>query len=731
MANSDASAYLSVIQWGDKGYYLKEFTQNFTLPQAAKIIKGQYQNVGVPTLPCPSLNQIVFIASAGKKVRVGAQCVKFKDNRGVVPLGPKLAIPDNYDGWFEILSEDGRAVRCLENVTELARVLPETCLVRENVKGFLSKSEDPDSISDKTRTIAAGETLVLINELLMPLHKGKGSGRFLRCFTTRGETVYLSLEQKGKFSPIAGEDNISGVHSIKNLLSKRLPMMVRLVHGKPPPGFKSSFIPEMRLCSLLEEECVMVLPLLKDFSIVSLPINLPLKLQAPRNVESLIKLREYSRLSEKCKKMMQETSDRMQIIDPFLKKERVEGKLNCRYFHNHRHPKHIRNIPLIKRSFSDPMCQETAKTLVNLEPEVSAPGDNNDVQNGVTKPSDNRQVPDDRYDEIDQIYDYVRGFAPLPSKVKTELKTKDNSSLETPNTTKCTDFTIHPTPAPQSLSQKDTDDVAEEKEKPEPPPIETIPVRKLSMCAESTQTTAQKITVSIVNKSSSKLKDDTVVSKDVHPEEHIYEKVEQKNDERKSANTLIHHPRAPIRSNSAGKVYIASGNHSTYNNKLFFKSPSQQKYIHKNRFLKHNKTSPSKDTAMPIQRTSRAKSYRNSKALTTSSPLFHIRYKSLTNLVAEFNNTLDSSNSGGQTSSGSAGSKEKDSKPRNRKLPRPKSMTNLFWDVHHLDSCNKYNLIQNEINNKIENRKFIFAHETSTPKLIHATQNKRIGTLYL
>lgn len=37
------------------------------------------------------------------------------------------------------------------------------------------------------------------------------------------------MEQRGKFSALAREDNISGVHTAKNLLSKRLPLTVRSV----------------------------------------------------------------------------------------------------------------------------------------------------------------------------------------------------------------------------------------------------------------------------------------------------------------------------------------------------------------------------------------------------------------------------------------------------------------------------------------------------------------------
>lgn len=52
-------------------------------------------------------------------------------------------------------------------------------------------------------------------------------GRYLKCLDSRGDTILLGLEQRGKFSALAREDNISGVHTAKNLLSKRLPLTVR------------------------------------------------------------------------------------------------------------------------------------------------------------------------------------------------------------------------------------------------------------------------------------------------------------------------------------------------------------------------------------------------------------------------------------------------------------------------------------------------------------------------
>lgn len=60
------------------------------------------------------------------------------------------------------------------------------------------------------------------------------------------------------------------------------------------------------------------------------------------------------------------------------------------------------------------------------------------------------------YEEIDQIYDYVRGFAPLPKSIKSPF------SDPSPSLTSHSSTPSHP-----DLSR------------PEPPPIETIPTKKL------------------------------------------------------------------------------------------------------------------------------------------------------------------------------------------------------------------------------------------------------------
>ncbi|KAF7279700.1 CABIT domain-containing protein serrano [Rhynchophorus ferrugineus] len=431
MAATDGQITVAAARWADEGSYLREFVTKHHLPAVVKIIKGQYGGLGVPTLPSPGLQSTALLLSAGKRQKIIAQAVKIKEGRRLVCIGPRLVIPDNYSGYFELLSEEGRAIRCIESVVELARRKPEEgCLVRETIRGVQVKTEQDGTVTPEgARTIPAGEILVPRGEAVLPGSKG----RYLKCVDTRGDTILLGLEQRGKFSALAREDNISGVHTARNLLSKRLPLTVRLVHGTAPRGLKSPshFVPELRLLSIYEEEHIFALPLQKEsHSVTALPLAAPLKLLRTRNDEQLRGMPEFSRLVDKCTKLVAEVADRIQVLD---------GKLGDSKKQSSTQSAELKNGFILRRSASSDSANHRTKQHHR---------------------KDENRVPvySKDYDEIDQIYDYVRGFAPLPKNIR--LPFSDPS----PSLTSHSSTPSHP---------------VSDLTKPEPPPIETIPTKKL------------------------------------------------------------------------------------------------------------------------------------------------------------------------------------------------------------------------------------------------------------
>lgn len=626
MAATDGQVVVAASRWSDEGSYLREFAARNRLPSVAKIIKGQYGGLGVPTLPSPGLQSTALLVSAGKRKKIIAQAIKLKEGRRMVNVGPRIAIPDTYKGYFELLSEEGRAVRCIESVSELARrKLDDGCLVREPVRVICAKIDlDGNITADGARNLPAGEVIMPRGETFL------GKNKYLKCTDTKGDMVLLSLDQRGKFSAVAKEENISGVHTAKTLLTKRLPITVRLVHGTPPRGLKSAshFVPELRLLSMFEEDHVFALPLPKEGNaLVALPLAAPLKMQKCKNEEQIKNFMEFSRLVEKCNRLLVDVVDRIQVLDGKLgdPKRLLNGPLHA--------PPLLKTGYFLRRSASSDSANQHIKHMSRHNHIYSSHRDENSIP--------------DEYDEIDQIYDYVRGFAPLPKNIKASYSNEPTPRHES---------------APSSPAATPIHMPLITEIKPEPPPIETIPTKKpLNM--QKAEKRTRKATIPVK---------ETPVT--------VYK-------EKCSIAPAANLP----------KLYIKNSVNNNKNRMVF----------------RQKSTSPTKEAPSPVASPLRP-------LIKGDSPIFNIRYKSLSNIhqAMELDGTLNSSHSGGRTS-GDSGNGPKLPEKRSRKLSRPKSLTNLVWELKGCPDPDKpKSRVKNESYKKIGNKLSLGAQ-------------KRVPTLYL
>lgn len=118
---------------GENDLFLEDFVRRYPLPAIAIITRGQHMTIGVPNVANPSLKPYVLVHSTQKVRKVQAQLVRIKEGKRKL-LEHRVAIPDSFRGYFEILSEEGRPVKCLESVMELCQKFPELCLVRQTCK---------------------------------------------------------------------------------------------------------------------------------------------------------------------------------------------------------------------------------------------------------------------------------------------------------------------------------------------------------------------------------------------------------------------------------------------------------------------------------------------------------------------------------------------------------------------------------------------------------------------
>ena len=415
----------------------------------------------------------------------------------------------------------------------------------------------------------------------------------------------------------------------------------------------------------------------KDPQIVALPLPATIKVQYATNMSSISSAKEFQRLKERSLDLGRSIEDKILIHDVALagRDLRINGADN--------------------------------KQRVNLAPppptvNVAIPIRRISNTNAPTPNSYPPQMGDD-YDEIEQIYDYVRGFAPLPKGARgwkwEPPKDNPQNNLNNNNT--------KPSAPPEEAMDKGSDPPSPPGTPPEPPPLETLPSRRgLRSPVDQTSSPlwsgnygplpgahpAQAISENIYS--------GCVPSLTNKPEAKKRQRRsgDKSNENRRPSDShLIYGTPAMVATAAIG---LDNGSSST---PRFIKSANYRNpqtsggyklRFFRNKSLKETPTSPTTVRRSSILEGSGYCLYglgslthpHGGKALTSPSPVFNMRYKSMTNLATSGSNeydTLDSSGSGGKTTSGDSGggssSRNQLPEKRSRKLSRPKSLTNLVW----------------------------------------------------
>lgn len=302
-------------QWGTQTLPLKGLRSKCESPIVIKITKGSFHNIGVTKNPLKRLNSEVLVHSVNNAVKVlGHSLGRFESRDGrarTVTLEQRLSIPISYQGWFELLSEDGRAAKPIDSVIRLAREFPNKCLVRQNIKGYIA-NEDGRLTFDKTKVIPAGDQLTLSGAVNIP----GDTKRYLRCVDTKGVGLYLSFEQQGLFTPIAGPSDVSGVFTMKDILTRfRLPLTVKLVMGVFPKVDPSKFTGVIRLDWAYTDDTAFICPIdPNNLRITPVPTEIPLKFTPCTNMSDLQEGQTYKDVMIKCNKMVSNYNNTIHLI---------------------------------------------------------------------------------------------------------------------------------------------------------------------------------------------------------------------------------------------------------------------------------------------------------------------------------------------------------------------------------------------------------------------------------
>lgn len=397
-------------EWGGDSVPLKDFSTKRQVPGFAKVVKGSYMTLGHSKFSFQKQHQEVFIHSVRVSVKVLAHCLRRVEGHSVLRRGghniytasrlyavdQRLAIPISYQGWFELLSEDGKSARPITSVLELSKVKPDRCLVRENIKAFIP-NEDDENTFDNTKVVIAGEQLVLNGEVSLPTSSENKKIKLLRCFDSKGDTVYLSFDQKGTFTPIAGEKDFTGVFSIRDVVRRfRLPLTVKLVMGVRPKVDPSKFTGLIRLDWVYTDETAFVCPIEKNHvRLLPVPKDAPLQLVAANNQQAMKATELYRSMVVKCNRMIANYNNTLHLIVQ-VPEVVVKGKSS----------RSVSNANVFSMPFkSEPSIPTSARTRARQERLM---------------------------DEVDNLYAYVRDGGAPPNSSKFAYDSDEESYWEEP-----------------------------------------------------------------------------------------------------------------------------------------------------------------------------------------------------------------------------------------------------------------------------------------------------------
>ncbi|PAA93320.1 hypothetical protein BOX15_Mlig000552g1 [Macrostomum lignano] len=168
----------------------------------------------------------------------------------------RVILTDYSTGWFEVLNESGGSIPYWTSVKDVARHKPQSVFLRKDQKCLFAKNKagngNFDLSAESTGLLKSGTVLNYIEsgKFRVQKHRKVKELPLVKCSDTNGHLVFLNLEDKCAVSPVAGAENISGVHTLQSLLSKfQFPLSVRPVFGPPLPWLSFSDRHSLRLTS--------------------------------------------------------------------------------------------------------------------------------------------------------------------------------------------------------------------------------------------------------------------------------------------------------------------------------------------------------------------------------------------------------------------------------------------------------------------------------------------------
>lgn len=267
-------------------------------------------------LPAKLVQEDLLLHSIIPHRKVICQCVDFVSKDGQIYFSSqRFSIPLGYNGWFEILSEDGKTISPSKTIEHIAQRAPDKFLVRSRTKAYLSEENgEPDY--DRTKMVEKGEVMTIIGQLSITHGWRKQKKNILHCLDNNGMDIYFDFKTTGQFSPMAGRTNISGVHNIEGLVGQfRLPLTVRIVSGQIPRVASDNDRPGVfRLIETQKDNTALFLPIRSHQKLIPVSTRTNLQLMQACNMTEISHHQYYKLLLALCNTKVEKYFRTMQVL---------------------------------------------------------------------------------------------------------------------------------------------------------------------------------------------------------------------------------------------------------------------------------------------------------------------------------------------------------------------------------------------------------------------------------
>lgn len=267
-------------------------------------------------LPEKLVQEDLLLHSIVPHRKVICQCVDLVGKDGQLYFSSqRFSIPLGYNGWFEILSEDGKTISPSKTIEHITQRAPDKFLVRSRTKAYLSEENgEPDY--DRTKIVEKGEVMTIIGQLSITHGWRKQKKNILHCLDNNGVDIYFDFKTTGQFSPMAGRTNISGVHNIEGLVGQfRLPLTVRIVSGQIPRVASDNDRPGVfRLMETQKDNTALFLPLRSHQKLIPVSTRTNLQLMQACNMTEISQHQYYKLLSSLCHTKVEKYFRTMQVL---------------------------------------------------------------------------------------------------------------------------------------------------------------------------------------------------------------------------------------------------------------------------------------------------------------------------------------------------------------------------------------------------------------------------------